>query len=175
MRAYAVARKATNQNLIPRPRDVNVHLTGDKSKLGPQLMYQFITPPPNAKPRPTKRPWPERGDSHQLSHCYQQSGLLQRDILCPSPPVDPSECGLAGVQLPPLAWRCPQNPAHASRESPDEDADLWRNALFLDNDAGSRACRASTPTHPSCRGGKRSDLASRKHPLAQSRKNDQVH
>ena len=45
MRAYAVARKATNQNLIPRPRDVNVHLTGDKSKLGPQLMYQFITPP----------------------------------------------------------------------------------------------------------------------------------
>ena len=45
MRAYEVAKKATNQNLIPRPCDVNVHLTGDKSKLGPQLMNQFITPP----------------------------------------------------------------------------------------------------------------------------------
>ena len=45
MRAYEVAKKATNQNLIPRPCDVNVHLTGDKSKLGPQLMHQFIAPP----------------------------------------------------------------------------------------------------------------------------------
>ena len=161
MRAYEVAKKATNQNLIPRPCDVNVHLTGDKSKLGPQLMHQFISPPPppDAKPRPTTRPWPEPGDSHQLPHCYQQSGLLQRDILCPSPPLDPSECGLAGVLLPPLAWRCPRNPAHASRESPGEDADLWRSALFLGNDAGSRAFRASTPTRPSCRDGNRSDLA----------------
>ena len=45
MRAYSVTKKATNQNLIPRPCDVNVHLTGDKSKPGPQLMHQFITPP----------------------------------------------------------------------------------------------------------------------------------
>ena len=45
LRASAVTKQATNQNLIPRPCDVNVHLTGDKSKLGPQLMYQFITPP----------------------------------------------------------------------------------------------------------------------------------
>ena len=159
MRAYEVAKKATNQNLIPRPCDVNVHLTGDKS----------------ATPRPKKRPWPERGDSHQLSQCCQRSDLLQRDTLCPSPPVDPSKCALAGVQLPPLAWRCPRDPAHASRESPDEDVDLWRSALFLGNDAGSRAFRASTPTRPSCRDGNRSDLASLTHQLVQSRRNDQAH
>ena len=49
MRAYSVTKKATNQNLIPRPRNVHVHLTGNKSKLGPQLMHQFITPPPPPK------------------------------------------------------------------------------------------------------------------------------
>ena len=140
-------------------------------------MHQFITPPPppNTEPRPKKRPWPERGDSHQLSHYRQQSDLLQRDILCPSPPVDPSECDLAGVQLLRLAWRCPQNLAHASRESPNEDADLAGNVLSPDNGAGSRACRGLTPTHPSCRDGNKSDSVSRKHPLVQSRKDDRVH
>ena len=46
MRACTVPKEATNQNLIPRPRDVHVHLIGNQSKLGPQLMHQFITPPP---------------------------------------------------------------------------------------------------------------------------------
>ena len=45
MRAYSVTKRATNQNLIPRPHNVHVHLTGNKSKLGPQLMHQFIIPP----------------------------------------------------------------------------------------------------------------------------------
>ena len=138
-------------------------------------MYQFITPPPDAKPRPKKRPWPKRGDSYQLFHYRQQSDLLQRDILCRSPPVDPSECDLAGVQLLRLAWRCPQNLAHASREFPDEDADLGGNVSSPDNGAGSRACRGLTPTHPFYRDGNKSDLVSRKHPLAQSRKIDRVH
>ena len=46
MSAYIVTKKTTNQNLIPRPRDVNVYLTGNQSKLGPQLMHHFIAPPP---------------------------------------------------------------------------------------------------------------------------------
>ena len=45
MSAYTVTKKATNQNFIPRPRDVNVYLTGNQSKVGPQLMHQFIAPP----------------------------------------------------------------------------------------------------------------------------------
>ena len=62
MRAYAVAKKATNQNLIPRPCDVNVHLTGDKSKLGPQLMYQFITPPPQTQNLDQRRDLRQNGE-----------------------------------------------------------------------------------------------------------------
>ena len=45
MSAYTVTKKASNQKLIPRARDVNVYLTGNRSKLGPQLMHQFIAPP----------------------------------------------------------------------------------------------------------------------------------
>ena len=176
MSAYTVTKKATNQNLIPRPRDVNVYLTGNQSKLGPQLMHQFIAPPPpNAKPRPKKRPWPERGDSHRLFHYCPQLNLLKRDTLCPLPPVDPSEFDLAGVQPLRLSWRCPRNLAHASQESPNEDADLGGNVSSPDNGAASRACRRSTLTHPSCIVGNKNDWVSRMHPLAQSRKNDQVH
>ena len=40
---------------------------------------------------------------------------------------------------------------------PDEDADLVGNVLSLDNDAESRACHGSIPTHLSCKVGNKND------------------
>ena len=155
MRACTVPKEATNQNLIPRQRHVHVHLTGNQSKLGPQLMHQFITPP-QTQNLDQRRDLGQYGETR--INCPT---TVSNEIFCKRI-FSLTTCGPLKMRS---RWRATSSsfltlPSKSSTRQPGvSKRRRWSrgNVSFPDNGAGSRACRGLTPTHLSCIVGNKSD------------------